>query len=139
MGMSDSTAPPLEVVQVVHVHHSIIRNLKVHHSIFSILFKPRVFGTKIVQNITLCTTQFKILKEVLRLFPFFCFYDCLKAFGCSVLRCFLQLFLCLFAFKAKEKKYSFYFFLIKNLTIQFFYDAAALMGIELTVRFEALR
>ena len=57
------TVPPLEVVQVVHIHLLILRTFKVNHSIFSILFKMRVFGTKTVQDVALCTTRFKILKE----------------------------------------------------------------------------
>ena len=44
----NTTAPLLEVVQVVLQHHSILRKLKLHLSIFSILFKIMTFSTKTV-------------------------------------------------------------------------------------------
>ena len=55
---------PLEVVQVEQVHHSILKNLYVDNSFFSILIKIIFFKTKTAQNVNLCTTVFKILKQV---------------------------------------------------------------------------
>ena len=54
---------PLEVVQVEQVHHSILKNLYVDNSFFTILIKI-IFLTKTAQSVNLCTTAFKILQQV---------------------------------------------------------------------------